>query len=58
MPSALSKMGIFLGIFVIAWAGCTSAFGLYLQTRCARYIDRGPSITTAIRSASWAVCSR
>ena len=41
MPSALSKMGIFLGIFVIAWAGCTSAFGLYLQTRCARYIDRG-----------------
>ena len=41
MPSALSKMGIFLGIFVIAWAGCTSAFGLYLQTRCARYFDRG-----------------
>ncbi|KAF2743297.1 vacuolar amino acid transporter-like protein 6 [Sporormia fimetaria CBS 119925] len=41
MPSALSKMGIFLGIFVIAWAGLTSAFGLYLQTRCARYVDRG-----------------
>ena len=41
MPSALSKMGIFLGIFVIAWAGATSGFGLYLQTRCARYIDRG-----------------
>lgn len=41
MPSALSKMGIFLGIFVIAWAGMTSGFGLYLQTRCARYVDRG-----------------
>lgn len=41
MPSALSKMGIFLGIFVIAWAGMTAAFGLYLQTRCARYVDRG-----------------
>jgi amino acid permease len=41
MPSALSKMGIFLGIFVIAWAGMTAGFGLYLQTRCARYIDRG-----------------
>ncbi|CAI6308735.1 unnamed protein product [Periconia digitata] len=41
MPSALSKMGIFLGIFVIAWAGTTAAFGLYLQTRCARYIERG-----------------
>lgn len=41
MPSALSKMGIFLGIFVIAWAGMTAGFGLYLQTRCARYVDRG-----------------
>lgn len=41
MPSALSKMGIFLGIFVVIWAGLTSGFGLYLQTRCARYLDRG-----------------
>lgn len=41
MPSALSKMGIFLGIIVIMWAGATSGFGLYLQTRCARYVDRG-----------------
>lgn len=41
MPSALSKMGIFLGIFVIAWAGLTAGFGLYLQTRCARYVERG-----------------
>ena len=41
MPSALSKMGIFLGIFVIMWAGMTAGFGLYLQTRCARYLDRG-----------------
>jgi amino acid permease len=41
MPSALSKMGIFLGIFVIIWAGMTAGFGLYLQIRCARYIERG-----------------
>ncbi|KAF1953445.1 vacuolar amino acid transporter-like protein 6 [Byssothecium circinans] len=41
MPSALSKMGIFLGIFVISWAGLTAGFGLYLQTRCAKYVDRG-----------------
>lgn len=41
MPSALSNMGIFLGIFVIIWSGITSGFGLYLQTRCARYLDRG-----------------
>jgi len=41
MPSALAKMGIFLGIFVIIWAGLTAGFGLYLQTRCARYLERG-----------------
>ncbi|KAH0251756.1 hypothetical protein KCU84_g24377, partial [Aureobasidium melanogenum] len=37
MPSALSNMGILLGILVIIWSGLTSGFGLYLQTRCARY---------------------
>lgn len=41
MPRALSQMGILLGSFVILWSGITSGFGLYLQTRCARYIDRG-----------------
>ncbi|KAI9845751.1 MAG: hypothetical protein M1837_004584 [Sclerophora amabilis] len=41
MPSALSHMGMVLGILVIIWAGVTSAFGLYLQTRCARYLERG-----------------
>lgn len=41
MPHALSQMGILLGCFVIAWAGITAGFGLYLQSQCARYIDRG-----------------
>ncbi|USW52094.1 Putative amino acid transporter, transmembrane domain-containing protein [Septoria linicola] len=41
MPHALSNMGITLGVLVILWAGLTSGFGLYLQTRCARYLDRG-----------------
>jgi amino acid permease len=41
MPSALSNMGILLGILVIVWSGLASGFGLYLQTRCARYLDRG-----------------
>ncbi|KAK4544663.1 hypothetical protein LTR36_003912 [Oleoguttula mirabilis] len=41
MPHALSNMGITLGTLVILWAGLTSGFGLYLQTRCARYLDRG-----------------
>ncbi|KAH6644203.1 transmembrane amino acid transporter protein-domain-containing protein [Boeremia exigua] len=53
MPSALSKMGIFLGIFVIAWAGFTSGFGLYLQTRCARYVDRGHASFAALSQLTY-----
>ncbi|KAF4548790.1 Transmembrane amino acid transporter-like protein 15 [Elsinoe fawcettii] len=41
MPLAMSHMGILLGTFVIIWSGITAGFGLYLQTRCARYLDRG-----------------
>lgn len=53
MPSALSKMGIFLGIFVVIWAGITSAFGLYLQTRCARYVDRGHASFAALSQLTY-----
>lgn len=41
MPASLSKFGVTLGIFTIILCGFTSGFGLYLQSRCARYIDRG-----------------
>lgn len=41
MPQAMSHMGIVLGVLVIVWSGITSGLGLYLQTRCARYLDRG-----------------
>ncbi|KAF2085467.1 hypothetical protein K490DRAFT_46448 [Saccharata proteae CBS 121410] len=41
MPHALSQLGILLGVIIIIWAGLTAGFGLYLQTRCARYLDRG-----------------
>ncbi|CUS07376.1 unnamed protein product [Tuber aestivum] len=41
MPHAMSQFGITLGIFVILFSGFMSGFGLYLQTRCAKYIDRG-----------------
>ncbi|KAI9672623.1 MAG: hypothetical protein M1831_000058 [Alyxoria varia] len=34
-------MGIVLGTLFIIWAGLTAGFGLYLQTRCARYLERG-----------------
>ncbi|EPS39671.1 hypothetical protein H072_6505 [Dactylellina haptotyla CBS 200.50] len=41
MPLAMSHMGMFLGIFTILFSGFAAGFGLYLQTRCARYVDRG-----------------
>jgi amino acid permease len=36
-------MGILLGTAFIIWSALTAGFGLYLQTRCARYLDRGTS---------------
>lgn len=53
MPHAMSNMGILLGIFVILWAGLTSGFGLYLQTRCARYLDRGQSSFFALSQITY-----
>ncbi|KAJ5919942.1 Vacuolar amino acid transporter 5 [Penicillium verhagenii] len=41
MPLAMSHFGIVLGIFIILWSGATAGFGLYLQSRCAQYLDRG-----------------
>ncbi|KAI5796285.1 transmembrane amino acid transporter protein-domain-containing protein [Peziza echinospora] len=41
MPGAMSKFGMTLGIFVILFSGFTSGFGLYLQSRCARFTERG-----------------
>lgn len=41
MPFALNDMGIVLGLSVIVWSGVTSGFGLYLQSRCAQYLDQG-----------------
>ncbi|KAK5109132.1 hypothetical protein LTR62_007494 [Meristemomyces frigidus] len=53
MPHALSNMGIVLGCFVILWAGLTAGFGLYLQTRCARYLDRGRSSFFALSQITY-----
>ena len=53
MPLALSHMGIFLGIFVIVWAGATAGFGLYLQTQCARYLDRGSASFFALSQITY-----
>lgn len=53
MPLALSRMGIILGIFVILWAGATAGFGLYLQTRCARYLERGSTSFFALSQITY-----
>ncbi|KAK4991935.1 hypothetical protein LTR66_006425 [Elasticomyces elasticus] len=53
MPSALSHMGILLGTFVILWAGLTAGFGLYLQTRCARYLERGSASFFALSQITY-----
>lgn len=53
MPSVMSHMGIMLGVFMILWSGFTSAFGLYLQARCARYLDRGASSFFALSQLTY-----
>ncbi|KAL5611411.1 uncharacterized protein BROUX77_001567 [Berkeleyomyces rouxiae] len=53
MPAAMSHMGIMLGVFVIIWSGMMSAFGLYLQSRCARYLDRGSSSFFALSQLTY-----
>ncbi|KIW71175.1 hypothetical protein PV04_03370 [Phialophora macrospora] len=53
MPLAMSHMGILLGTIVILWAGATAGFGLYLQTRCARYLERGSSSFFALSQITY-----
>ncbi|KAL8639031.1 MAG: hypothetical protein Q9228_003879 [Teloschistes exilis] len=53
MPLALSRMGITLGVLVILWAGITAGFGLYLQTRCARYLERGSASFSALSQITY-----
>lgn len=53
MPLAMSHMGIVLGVCVIIWAGLTSGFGLYLQVRCARYLERGSASFFALSQITY-----
>lgn len=41
MPYALKADGILLGVFVIVFSASTSAFGLYLQGKCSKYVADG-----------------
>ncbi|MCJ1409864.1 hypothetical protein MMC19_003948 [Ptychographa xylographoides] len=53
MPLALSHMGILLGSLIIIWSGLTAGFGLYLQTRCAQYLERGSASFFALSQITY-----
>ncbi|CAL5871237.1 uncharacterized protein PFLUO_LOCUS5485 [Penicillium psychrofluorescens] len=53
MPLAISHMGISLGVCVILWSGVTAGFGLYLQSRCAQYLDRGSASFFALSQLTY-----
>ncbi|CAK7271595.1 hypothetical protein SEPCBS119000_004687 [Sporothrix epigloea] len=53
MPAAMSHMSIVLGVVIILWSGLMSAFGLYLQSRCARYLDRGTASFFALSQLTY-----
>ena len=53
MPLAMSHMGVVLGTIVILWAGLTAGFGLYLQSRCARYLERGSASFFALSQITY-----
>lgn len=46
-------MGIVLGVCVVLWAGLTAAFGLYLQARCAQYLERGAASFFALSQITY-----
>lgn len=53
MPLALARMGILVGVLVIMWSALAAGFGLYLQTRCARYVERGYSSYFALSQITY-----
>ncbi|TAQ84556.1 hypothetical protein B7494_g7130 [Chlorociboria aeruginascens] len=53
MPLAMSHMGITLGTIVIIWSGLAAALGLYLQSRCARYLERGTASFFALSQITY-----
>lgn len=46
-------MGILLGVITVLWSGVTAGFGLYLQARCAQYLDRGAASFFALSQITY-----
>jgi len=53
MPHAMSQFGMVLGVLVIVFSGFTSGFGLYLQARCSKYVERGTSSFFALSQLTY-----
>lgn len=53
MPHALSQFGMTLGIFVVVWSAFASGFGLYLQSRCSKYVERGTASFFALSQLTY-----
>lgn len=53
MPLAMAHMGITLGVIVIIWSGVAAGFGLYLQSRCAQYLERGSASFFALSQITY-----
>ncbi|QKX63489.1 uncharacterized protein TRUGW13939_10660 [Talaromyces rugulosus] len=53
MPLAIAHMGIVLGVLVVIWSGIAAGFGLYLQSRCAQYLDRGSASFFALSQITY-----
>jgi amino acid permease len=53
MPLAIAHMGITLGVIVVIWSGIAAGFGLYLQSRCAQYLDRGAASFFALSQLTY-----
>lgn len=53
MPHAVSQFGMLLGIAVILFSGLTAGFGLYLQARCSKYVERGTASFFALSQLTY-----
>ncbi|ODV93182.1 hypothetical protein PACTADRAFT_47049 [Pachysolen tannophilus NRRL Y-2460] len=53
MSYGIKANGIILGIFVILFSALTSSFGLYLQSKCSKYVKEGHSSFFALSQLTY-----
>jgi amino acid permease len=53
MPHAISQFGMTFGIIILLFSGVTAGFGLYLQARCAKYVEPGTASFFALSQLTY-----